>query len=98
MLEWRVEFLHEKLDGLFASITWDLNGKCATFVFNLELDKKDHEQLNIEKTAFHEVVHLLIGPLYTLARRRFVEEDRIEEISEDIVRTLENTIFQKLKE
>jgi len=49
----------------------------------------------IKKTAFHEVMELLLIRISTIAEERFIKQREINEEAHNIIRTMENVLFPK---
>jgi len=90
--DWQVYFKHEPIDGSFATIVTDLGGMIATVRLNNDLPEKDHPFKDVERTAKHEALHLLIGRLEWNGRARHASEAEICEAAESLVNRLEGLI------
>jgi len=64
----------------------------VTIKFNTVLDESDIEKDWIERTAKHEMVHLLIGRLVEIANCRYVTDSELSEAAEGLVHSLEKLI------
>lgn len=49
--------------------------------------------VELNKTAFHEVMELLLSPLYSLAKDRFITEKQISEAGHSIIMRLQNLLL-----
>jgi hypothetical protein len=88
---YKIYFKHEKLDSdSFADICVDQTLMVATV--RLNNDGKDEEFLDVERSAKHEAIHLLINKLQDLARDRYAKEEDITMATEEIVFKLEGLI------
>ena len=90
--DWKVYFLHEKLNGCFAAIQADLDCSVATVFMNTELDKEDAIVFIPEDHAKHEALHLLTMEVVKLGGRRCVTEEELERADERLIRRLERII------
>lgn len=94
---WEVYFkINEEDKESLSGCSWNLKGKVCTFELNRnwpEGDKVDNN--NIKKSALHEVLHLVIAKITTMAVRRYVNRDQVEEAEEEAVNTLINYILKK---
>lgn len=80
-------------NGNLAGTQYDIMDRWVTFQLGKDWGDTKPTVFELKSTAFHEVVHLLIGRLGTLARSRFVSDSEITEETEHIVRVIENKIF-----
>lgn len=62
------------------------------------INEKDLKLDEIDKIAFHEVVEALLSELNQLIRSRFVSRKDIPNAIHRVVRRLENTIFNYIKD
>ncbi len=95
--EWDLKMVHEDCG--------DSNGKCLTgyssksAIITLTTEYECDGELihSIKKTAFHEVVHLLLADLVALGRARYLESDEFENKEHEIVSKLINSVFKHVK-
>ena len=96
---WQVHFLHKKKNSVRASVIFNCVGRVATFVLNTHWSEQDGIRFtdhDVRRCAFHEVCELLLGRLNDMASQRFnLDELDVEEEIHQIIRTLENVIFEK---
>lgn len=96
---WDVHFSHRKLNGDRARIIFNGVGRVATIFLNTHWTEEDgilFTDKDIRKSAFHEVCELLLGRLNQMASQRFnLDALDIEEEIHQIIRTLENVVFEK---
>lgn len=97
LLDWRVDYSFEKLNGCYAEIRSNFQGKCAT----IALDRFPEEELStdqIRKSAFHEVCELLLRELCNVALNDEIPYEEREKLTEiaahGVIRRLENTVFE----
>lgn len=96
LYSYETSFEHDVcVKGSVASCEMNINARWA----NLGLAKKPSisSKESIKLSAFHEVMEVFIGRLRVCALSRFVNEDEIEEANHEIIRTLENVVYPKLK-
>lgn len=94
LVNWRISYEFHKINGAL--------GLCATFccdrvaAISLSTEFEDTDNLNndIKKTAFHEVMELMISPLNACAKSRYITESEIDEARHDIIRRLENVVWK----
>ena len=93
LTDYSINIVHEKSHNDYASCTPNVPGRVATI--NLATiwdgDKKvTHAEL--DKTALHEVLHLLLAELSWLGECRFLGPDDIEPAEHAVVRRLEHLL------
>ena len=70
----------------------------VTICYSIDwIDKKDLEEIEIEKVAFHEVCETLLLKMCELAKCRYIMEREITETTHYIIRKLENIFFENGK-
>lgn len=89
---YKVYFKHEPLEKHFAEIDINQTNMVATVRLNSKLPDKDKPFKDIRGSAKHEALHLLIGRLEHRASSRYVSEDEIYEVVEELVRKIERLI------
>ena len=89
---YKVYFNHEPLENNFAEITIDQVGMVATVRLNSKLPEKDKPHSNIQLSAKHEALHLLLHKLENLARCRYLFQDDIYEATEELVFKLQELL------
>ena len=87
--EFEVEYDLEFLDGRIAEVHINKNGGVATVKLSDRLHPDYLTNESLDKTAFHEGCHLLLGRLSHEARC-FLSASYIDEIEHEIIRKLEN--------
>jgi len=89
---YKVYFKHEAIDGCFASIEISQGEMVATVRLNSGLPDKDKPFEDIERSAKHEALHLLVGRLEQNGRCRYSSENEIYEATEELVFKLEELV------
>jgi len=89
---YKVYFKYEPIDGKFADISINQDQMVATVRLNSELSDKDKPYQDIERTARHEAIHLLVARLEMNGRYRHVSSGEIDEASEELVNRLGDLI------
>ena len=98
LLDWDVDFFFNKNEEeqgeQLAYCMTNLDGRAATLglCHNWHETQPTRKQINL--VAFHEVCELLLSPLNTLSKERFITESRIDEARHSVIRRLENTILE----
>jgi len=88
---YKVYFKYEPIDDdCFADIT--IIERVATVRLNKSLPLKHNPFRDVEQSAKHEAIHLLIHRLEYLARCRYLFRDDIDEATEELVVKLEDLI------
>lgn len=93
---WKVVLLHEDTEerGL-ADINSNISGYISTCKLSVNWPKCEYSKYQIRKTAFHECIHLLLARYAVAAKCRFINESELDEADHELVRILENTVFEK---
>ena len=88
---WKVYYHHEEIDeNAYAVCFANTMGRVSDIKLNKKCDTKD---LNIRKTAFHEVCELLLAKVEVLIKdRAYCYEDTREEIH-NLIRIFERVIY-----
>lgn len=91
--EYKICFLHEKLEESYARIEVNHRGMVAWIALTTEFEK---DVLNgwcgPTTHAKHEILHLLVSRLVYLGESRFIAPDEITTEEERVVRRLESVI------
>ena len=95
MGNWDFGFHHEKLEKSKAEYNTNGGGRLATIWLSTEWNQHPSKE-EIDKTAFHEVVEILLCELRSLASAYFSELE-VNERTHMIVRTMENVVFPELR-
>ncbi len=93
LIGWRVYFRHCDLEGGYAKYEADYRNASATFFLGTHLpDDIPLSKQVVDEWAKHEVIHLLIDPLYLLSLERFVSQDELDTVDERLVVHLEGLL------
>ena len=93
---WTIYWQHVPVKGCFADAQCDALEKIATIRFSKDwfshegfhaLDKQ-----NVQAVAKHEMAHVLMSDLLSLATARYVQKDEVDEAEHRIVRVLEKLL------
>jgi hypothetical protein len=90
--DWRVYYRFEKVDGGLAACETIWEGKVATITLNPEQENCSKGEVDVKRTARHEVIHLLLGELRALNGKRLVTEGQWEAAEHAVVRRLEKVL------
>ena len=91
--DWEVDFEHKDDLRFIGACSFDLCGRTATISLATNWEDTIVSKKELNLTAFHEVVELLLVPYYSLSRDRKYDEDKHSEVSHQIIRTLEYVVF-----
>jgi len=89
---YKVYFKYEPIDDSFADININQGEMAVTVKLNSNLPVEDKPFKDVERSAKHEAIHLLVGRLEHNGRRRYSSEAEIYEAVEELVRKLEDLI------
>lgn len=90
---WWVYYFHCDLEGNFARYEADYRNRSATFYLGTDWpDGLPLTKQGLDRCAKHEVIHLLIDPLYSLSLDRFVSHDELDTVDEKLVIQLEELL------
>jgi len=92
--EWSIHFYHGQCGETYAQTQMNTGGMVATITMSTywdDLREKTEEQIN--RLAFHEVLHLLMCPLISEAQERYTTNNTLTAIEHSIIRRLENVIL-----
>ncbi len=93
LLNWDWHFEHVELPGLYAQAEWSITGRNCTLSLGKDWENIPITNEQVRKSAFHEVCEVLLGPMTTLARTRFIGEDDFGEAAHQVIRILENAVW-----
>lgn len=97
---YRSFFNIQEKPGVRASVYFVEDSHIASFCMSIEWLREDHIQTeDIEQTAFHEVIEVLLCQVrYIMSNREtFFSEHIIEKEIHSIIRTMENCILPRIK-
>lgn len=98
--DWRVEFFHGAGNGEVpprdarAFCAWKMEARCAGIHLAAMWPDEELTEKAIRRSAFHEVLHILLARIHCLAVMRFLDcSATIDEEVHTIIRRLESGIF-----
>lgn len=94
LLNYEIFLTHELLNGDRANVSYTVEGKIATIALSTIWYNVEPTKRRLSKSAFHEVVELLLGTICTLCENKDVDESLLIGELHSIVRILENTFFK----
>lgn len=92
---WRFDYLLEDIGKHQADVNRFYENCVVTVRFNTAITRSDGRSFDsvIKNTAKHEMIHILIGNLATLAYSRYATESEITKAEEELNRKLEKIIL-----
>lgn len=93
LVEWSVHYNHGYIDGSYAETGYKLSGGVATITLSKHWDDlrpKTDEHIN--RLALHEVLHIVMAPLFAEAGERYTNQMALETAEHLIIRRLENVL------
>lgn len=87
-----IYFKYEPLCENFADIVIDHQRCAVTVRLNSDIPNKNKPFLDVNETAKHEAIHLLVSNLEDLGYKRYVTEDDIRAAAEQLVNKLATLI------
>jgi hypothetical protein len=102
LTDYRIEVEHNKLQrqDALAHISCDIDERWAVITLNIKWPFKPNG-LGLEKSAFHEICHLLTAEMDKLGKERYSTLDEINRANEAFVSRMENFyedfIYPKMK-
>lgn len=92
--KWELYFEHKNEPSKLAWTKADHGAKIATIGLATDWGDLKPDDYQIDRVAKHEMLHILLNPLYTLAVDRFVNSNQINDAEEEIVMMLEKVVFE----
>lgn len=90
LMGWDVEILHEDIDA-YASCLCDNDERWCVIKLSTRWDEhKPVTLLELDISAYHEIIHLRLASLRWLAKTRFTSMDEINRADEEAVTAFEN--------
>lgn len=97
LLDWRIGFAFEKIDGFYAESRTYWYGRTATLVLNKWQDEPIETE-QIRKSAFHEVCEVLLTEMRNIALNKSIASEEHEDMfigaAHGVIRRLENSVFK----
>ena len=95
MKGWEFIFNHIELEDARAQIMPGQQGRLVIVLLNTCWPGQEPTEYELRRTGFHEALELFFSKITSLAQSRSVTENDIEEETHNLIRTLENTIWEK---
>jgi (p)ppGpp synthase/HD superfamily hydrolase len=94
--QWKVFVTHVELMGRsMAETECDYPGKTATIFLNKVWEDTEVTEKEIDETAFHEVLEIVLDKLDSMAKIS-CQRDKVDEARHDVIQMLTCTIFDPL--
>jgi hypothetical protein len=92
LLDWRTCFAHDDVQGAYAEIVANKEGRVSTVFFTTKVDDKNGAKIGYNPVAAgrHEALELLLAEMKQIARARNFTEDGLDAASHAVIRRLEN--------
>ena len=94
MKGWEFIFKHIELVDARAQVMPGQRGRVVVICLNTIWEGQEATEYELRRTGFHEAVELFLSKITQLAHERSVTEADIEEETHNIIRTLENVIWE----
>lgn len=93
LIEWSVHYDHQHIEGSYAETAWKLSAGVATITLSTYWDDlRPKTEDAIRRLALHEVLHVVMSPLYAEASERYTNPLALDTAEHLIIRRLENTL------
>jgi len=90
---WSVFIAHEDLNGdCLANVSFNWKSKAATIALNKDWGETEITDHQLRRSAFHEVMELLLAPLYCLGFDAGARQYDLKREDHSIIHTLENVV------
>lgn len=94
---WSISYSFEEDDeGYLAWVSFNTGGRAATFGLGKIWKFTEPTREEIDKSAYHEVLELLLSDLYSLVRSRNYLEHEIDMAGHNVIRILENNVYKNM--
>ena len=97
MFGWRYYYQHEDLkEGsqiAYCFYPEEPTDRVFTLGLSINLQNLQETELDIRRSAFHEVMESFLFRMNYLAKARYIQPEEINEENHHIIRTLENVVF-----
>lgn len=94
MKGWEFIFKHIELVDARAQVMPGQRGRVVVICLNTIWEGQDATEYELRRTGFHEALELFLSKITQLAHERSVTEADIEEETHNLIRTLENVIWE----
>lgn len=91
---WEVEFGHAEDDTAMAYTKFNVPNRNITIVLATDWGERKVTNEELNKTAFHEVCEVLLLKVRYIADARYIHDEDIGSEIHDVIRILENVVWQ----
>lgn len=92
--DWRIERGRKPAKGAMATVEFDEPARLATYKLG-DFGAEAITPQSLEKTAVHELLHILLHDLITVAQDRASTPDALEAVEHRVVNVLEKLLVDK---
>lgn len=92
LADWRVDVYAEKLDDMSACAEMWWDSHAAHIKINTELGRYTPSRKWLNKTALHEVLHILLCDSSELCKTRFCSKEQVSKVEHMLIRRLETAL------
>ena len=92
---WEFIYKHIELEDARAQIMPGQTGRVVIVLLSKKWPGQEPTEYELCRTGFHEALELLFSKITHLANERSITENDIEEETHNLIRTLENVVWEK---
>lgn len=89
LTEWKIHYHFEEIENGLAAINRDFEGKIARISLNPFQERCTKREVNVKRSARHEILHLLLGELEWMEGRRVISSQSWSAAEHGVIRRLE---------
>lgn len=93
--EFNDDYTEDWEDGNLAMLCWNPEGGRATIWLNLNWPDHEKYEMQVRRSAFHEIFELFISAMKNYIYKRHFTDSEVDREIHRIVRTMENTWFKE---
>jgi len=94
---WIIQFRHEQPERSISQVLYDEDEERATFILAKDWDGQEVSAVEIRITALHEVAHLVMAKLCTLAEQRHISKGQIDEEEHMVISRMIHAEFEEVR-
>ena len=92
LMDWRLCFRFETAEDGLAGIRCDFEGRIASVFLNPFQERCTKREVDVRRSARHEMLHLLLAELQYLNGRRLVSDNTWQAAEHGVIRRLESVL------
>ncbi len=93
---WYIEYAYELLEDKESMVSAMLYSRTGKITLSTELDSdRSNIKEYIKTIALHEIIELLLMPLFFLADERYTTREQLEDARHSIIQTLQKVILNQ---